>query len=178
MHDYKLMEDDNTTLLFNSCFVDDEDIEYAYKHRFDILYTETSACDTFKLIKKLMDLGYTLEVIEKPVTYQGLQLDPKLYAKFIHPDNSNINITDIEEKDRNEKVKLRYIVDIDIDEEDTEMEIVLRDDIKDYVENHEYGYTANSVDVKIQDEYCIKEEQRVLKAGRKALLRKMDLEEG
>ena len=89
MHDYKLMKEDNTTLLFNSCFVDDEDIEYAYKHRFNILYTETSCCDTFKLINKLMSLGYTLEVIEKPVTWQGLKFNPLLHAKFIHPDNSH-----------------------------------------------------------------------------------------
>ena len=91
MHDYKLMKEDNTTLLFNSCFVDDEDIEYAYKHRFNILYTETSCCDTFKLIKKLMDLGYTLEVIEKEqFSFDGrIKLNPMLHAKFIHPDNSH-----------------------------------------------------------------------------------------
>ena len=39
MHDYKLMKEDNTTLLFNSSFVDDEDIEYANKHSFNVLYT-------------------------------------------------------------------------------------------------------------------------------------------
>ena len=99
MHDYKLMKNDNTTLLFNSCFVDDEDIEYAYKHRFNILYTETSCCDTFKLIKKLMDLGYTLEVIEKEqFSFDGrIKLNPILYAKFIHPDMSN-NVYKIDDK--------------------------------------------------------------------------------
>lgn len=60
-------------------------------------------------------------------------------------------------------MKLRYIVDIDIDEEDTEMELVLANDMKEFVENHEYGYIANSVHVKMQDEYCIKSEQRVKK---------------
>ena len=101
MHDYKLMKEDNTTLLFNSCFVDDEDIEYAYKHRFNILYTETSCCDTFKLIKKLMDLGYTLEVIEKEqFSFDGrIKLNPILYAKFIHPDMSN-NVYKIDDKER------------------------------------------------------------------------------
>lgn len=53
-------------------------------------------------------------------------------------------------------MRLRYIVDIDIDEEDTEMEFSLRDDICDFVRNHEYGYMANNVDVKLQDEFCIK----------------------
>ena len=101
MHDYKLMKEDNTTLLFNSCFVDDEDIEYAYKHRFNILYTETSCCDTFKLIKKLMDLGYTLEVIEKEqFSFDGrIKLNPTLHAKFIHPDMSN-NVYKIDDKER------------------------------------------------------------------------------
>lgn len=47
MHDYKLMKNDNTTLLFNSCFVDDEDIEYAYKHRTNVLYTYIICTDTF-----------------------------------------------------------------------------------------------------------------------------------
>lgn len=87
MHDYKLMKDDNTTLLFNSCFVDDEDIEYANKHRFNVLYTETRCTDTFALIKKFTDLGYTMRIIEKPVKEGNLVLDPKLYAKFIHPDS-------------------------------------------------------------------------------------------
>ena len=101
MHDYKLMKEDNTTLLFNSCFVDDEDIEYANKHRFNILYTETSCCDTFKLIKKLMDLGYTLEVIEKEqFSFDGrIKLNPTLHAKFIHPDMSN-NVYKIDDKER------------------------------------------------------------------------------
>ena len=53
-------------------------------------------------------------------------------------------------------MKLRYIVDIDIDDEDTEMELKLSDDICDFVRNHEYGYMANNVDVKLQDEFCIK----------------------
>ena len=58
-------------------------------------------------------------------------------------------------------MKLRYIVDIDIDEEDTEMEFALRDDIKDFVKEHEYSCIANDVDVKLQDEFCLKyEEQR------------------
>ena len=53
-------------------------------------------------------------------------------------------------------MRLRYIIDINIDDEDTEMEVKLRDDICDFVKNHEYGYMANSIDVKLQDEFCIK----------------------
>lgn len=66
-------------------------------------------------------------------------------------------------------MKLRYIIDMDIDESDTEMEFNLANDIKDFVKDHEYGYMANNVDVKLQDEYCIKQEQKILKTGRSFL---------
>ena len=66
-------------------------------------------------------------------------------------------------------MRLRYIVDIDIDIEDTEMEFELVNDIENFIKDHEYGYMANSVDVKLQDEYCIKEELKVLNAGNKVL---------
>lgn len=86
MHNYKLLKDDNTTLLFDSCFVDEEDIQYALHHRFNILFTETSCSDVFLLISKLLDCGYTLEVIKHPQYAQGIKLDDKLYAKFIYHD--------------------------------------------------------------------------------------------
>lgn len=57
-------------------------------------------------------------------------------------------------------MKVRYIIDIDVDEEDTEMEFELANDIEDFVKDHEYGCMANSVYVKFQDEYRLKEEQR------------------
>ena len=66
-------------------------------------------------------------------------------------------------------MRLRYIVDIDIDIEDTEMEFELVNDIENFIKDHEYGYMANSVDVKLQDEYCMKEELKVLNAGNKVL---------
>lgn len=59
-------------------------------------------------------------------------------------------------------MKLRYVVDIDTDETDTIMEFKLRDDIKDFIQNHEYGYLANSINVKLQDEFCIKHDQYII----------------
>lgn len=59
-------------------------------------------------------------------------------------------------------MKLRYVVDIDTDETDTIMEFKLRDDIKDFIQNHEYGYLANSINVKLQDEFCIKHDQDII----------------
>ncbi len=93
MHNYKLMKEDNTTLLFNTCFVDDEDIAYAYKHKFNVIYTDTRCTDTFALIKKFLDLGYTMEVIEKKqVALGNIELDPILYAKFIYHDNNQCEL--------------------------------------------------------------------------------------
>lgn len=69
-------------------------------------------------------------------------------------------------------MKLKYIVDIDIDIEDTEMEVNLVNDIEDFIKNHEYGYMANNVDVKLQDEYCIKKELKLLNAGNKIVNKK------
>ena len=84
MHNYKLMKEDNTTLLFNSCFVDDEDNEYAYYHKFSVIYTETKCSNIFDIITKFIDLGYTLEIIKKPqYAPDGTKLSPLLYAKFV-----------------------------------------------------------------------------------------------
>ena len=64
-------------------------------------------------------------------------------------------------------MKLRYVIDIDIDESDTKMEFQLRDDIKNFIQNHEYGDIANSIDIKLQDEFCIKHDQDVVKKLKK-----------
>lgn len=64
-------------------------------------------------------------------------------------------------------MKLRYIIDIDIDESNTKSECELANDIKDFIENHEYGYLANSIDIKLQDEFCIKHDQDVITKLRK-----------
>lgn len=90
MHNYTLLKDDKSTLFWNSCFIDDEDIQYAIAHRFNVLYTETSCTDTFKLINKMLRNGYVLEIIEDPRSFisdgKEISLEPALYAKFIYRD--------------------------------------------------------------------------------------------
>lgn len=115
MHNFKLLKDDNTTLLFNSCFIDKEDIQYAVDHRFNILYTETSCTNNFSYISQLLDLGYTLEVINHPQYAKGLKLNDKLYAKFIYHDiNATENykyITETNATNNNTSKKLFDICD-------------------------------------------------------------------
>ena len=87
MHNYKLLED-NETLLVNTCFFDEEDAKYAFKHRFNIKYTEVRntgfAEDTMMLLK----LGYKFGLeTESDVAPDGTKLPDKIYAHFTHPDN-------------------------------------------------------------------------------------------
>lgn len=91
-HEYKPCKNDTETLYFSSCFVDDEDIEFADKHRMNVLYTETRCTDTFELISKFIKRGYELEIIECKDPYPDLPIEYaaiKYYAKFIHPENYN-----------------------------------------------------------------------------------------
>jgi hypothetical protein len=86
-HNFGLYDKD--TLLFNSCFVDDEDIEYAVKHKFNVRYTDTGCTDTFNLISKFIDLGYDFKIIKEPYKApDGLELEPKLIALFIYSDEN------------------------------------------------------------------------------------------
>lgn len=87
MHNYKLMED-NETMLVNTCFFDEEDCEYAFKRRFNIKYTEVRntgfAADTMLLQNK----GYKFELKTEPdVAPDGTKLEDKIYAYYTHPDN-------------------------------------------------------------------------------------------
>lgn len=69
-------------------------------------------------------------------------------------------------------MKIRYIIDIDVEydyENLTELQFKLKDELEEYVKDSELGYYADKTSVKLQDDYCIKEEKRLLKAGRNTL---------
>lgn len=54
----------------------------------------------------------------------------------------------------------RIIIDFDLPEDLSGEEIeILNNDIKDYVQNHEFSYYASNISVKFQDEYCLKNSQ-------------------
>ena len=57
-------------------------------------------------------------------------------------------------------MKNRIIIDFDLSEDLSGEEIeILNNDIKDYVQNHEFSYYASKISVKFQDEYCLKNSQ-------------------
>ena len=87
MHNYKLLED-NETLLVNTCFFNEEDAEYAFKHRFNIKYTEVRNTGFAEDTMMLQKLGYKFSLeTESDVAPDGTKLPDKMYAYFTHPDN-------------------------------------------------------------------------------------------
>ena len=62
-------------------------------------------------------------------------------------------------------MKIRYVIDIDVDydyENLDELQFKLKDELEEYVKNSELGYYADKTSVKLQDDYCIKEEKKKL----------------
>lgn len=87
MHNYKLLED-NETLLVNTCFFDEEDAEYAFKHRFNIKYTEVRNTGFAEDTMLLQKLGYKFNLETEPdVAPDGTKLKDKIYAYYTHPEN-------------------------------------------------------------------------------------------
>ena len=87
MHAYKLMND-NETLLVNTCFFDEEDAEYAFKHRFNIKYTEVRNTGFAEDTLMLQKMGYKFNLETEPdIAPDGTKLSDKIYAYYIHPDN-------------------------------------------------------------------------------------------
>lgn len=73
-------------------------------------------------------------------------------------------------------MKVRYVVDINIDELDSETEIKLSNEIDDFISNNELICdNVSSVRVRVQDEYCIKEEQKLLKSARNTVIPPVDV---
>lgn len=67
-------------------------------------------------------------------------------------------------------MKYRIYIDFNADEDYSDREIhYLTSDLEDYIKNHELCYFAKNISAKFQDEYCIAEEKKVLKAGREAM---------
>ena len=87
MHNYKLLKD-NETLLVNTCFFDEEDAEYAFKHRFNIKYTEVRNTGFAEDTMLLQNAGYKFELKTEPdVAPDGTKLEDNIYAYYTHPDN-------------------------------------------------------------------------------------------
>lgn len=97
-YNYKFVKDSYTTLLYNSSFTDKEDINYADKHKFNVLFTKTNCSNVFKIIALFLERGYALKVVKRKQFMEGLELEPKYEALFIHPENKKEDNIHIEDK--------------------------------------------------------------------------------
>ena len=69
-------------------------------------------------------------------------------------------------------MKFRYIIDIDLFCDENEIDSAdweFKKQLEDFVSDSELGYYANKISVKLQDDYCINQENKRLKAGQKVL---------
>lgn len=97
-YNYKFVKDSYITLLYNSSFTDEEDINYADKHKFNVLFTETSCSNVFKIIALFLERGYSLKIVTRKQFMDGLELEPKYEALFVHPENKKEDNIHIEDK--------------------------------------------------------------------------------
>lgn len=71
---------------------------------------------------------------------------------------------------------LRYLVDINVDELDSEKELQLAEELNDFVlYSSLICDEVNTVRVRIQDEYCINEEEKRLKSVENAVIPPVDV---
>ena len=101
MHNYKLMED-NETILVSSTFLDEDDFKYIDKHRFNVKFTETQCGSFAKYVLKFQNMGYKFELRTEPdIAPDGTRLEDKIYAYFTHLENIISNdVYDIENDER------------------------------------------------------------------------------
>lgn len=76
---------DNLTLVSNSSFNDDL-IDFAYKHNFNIKYKNINHSNFEKDVLKLIKLGYTFN-FEKETIHSFYGVEDRLCGLFIHPVN-------------------------------------------------------------------------------------------
>lgn len=74
---------DKSTIMLTDLFSHKQCIKYAKEHNFDVIYTETTACNSVEVIVDFIDNGFSHEFIkEKVLTDNGEFLYNKIQCKF------------------------------------------------------------------------------------------------
>ena len=81
----ELLVGDHSTIVSNSSFNDDL-IDFAYKHNFNIKYKNINHSNFEKDVLKLIKLGYTFN-FEKETIHSFYGVEDRLCGLFIHPVN-------------------------------------------------------------------------------------------
>lgn len=79
----QFFKNDSTTILLSNLFTYKQCILYAKEHNLDVLFTETTACNSVEIIVSFIDHGFSHEFIkEKVFSADGLYLGNRIYCKF------------------------------------------------------------------------------------------------
>lgn len=78
----KFNDKDKTELLLDNNFAYKEYLDYALKHNVDVIYTQTESTDSVRIIYEFIKNGFCVTLDEVPCIYEGIQLDPKIQARF------------------------------------------------------------------------------------------------
>ena len=91
-HPIKFTNTNAETLLLDNIFAVDEYLEYATKHRMDVLFTETTSTSSVDDIYKFIKNGYTpLFREEKQVAPDGTVLSPKIHVLLWRMKNATLD---------------------------------------------------------------------------------------
>ena len=91
-HQIKFTDHTKETLLLDNIFAVDEYLEYATKHRMDVLFTETTSTSSVDDIYKFIKNGYTPLFREaKQVAPDGTVLSPKIHVLLWRMKNATLD---------------------------------------------------------------------------------------
>ena len=75
--------EDKSTIMLSDLFSHKQCIKYAKEHNFDVIYTETTACNSVEVIVDFIDNGFSHEFIKnKVLTDNGEFLYNRIQCKF------------------------------------------------------------------------------------------------
>lgn len=92
----ELLVEDHSTIVSNSSFNDDL-IDFAYKHNFNIKYKNINHSNFEKDVLKLIKLGYSISFKKEIILPSFSGFEDRLYGLFIHPVNK-LNCDDKNER--------------------------------------------------------------------------------
>lgn len=79
----------SNTLILSSLFETESCLDYAIRHRFNVLLTETASAVTAEAIAIFIKKGFKMQLEEEEnIAPDGTALHPHIYFKFIHPANN------------------------------------------------------------------------------------------
>ena len=89
----KYDKDDRDLLILDNLFAVNDCVEYASRHRMNVLFTETTSTSSVAAMMAFKKKGYDMDMYEKKsYAPDGIELEPKVYVLFTFKENvENVN---------------------------------------------------------------------------------------